>query len=107
MRDSSTTAAKSQTTRSSEVALLDVTDIKWKLYGKNVHFTMVQEAVVKIQAFARGALARTRMTERIQERIQQLLMDRQDALREAKELERIRRENLEWKREKELVEARR
>ncbi|KAG7372450.1 hypothetical protein IV203_018593 [Nitzschia inconspicua] len=59
-----------------DVMLLDVTDMKWKLYDKNERFTIVQDAVVKIQAFVRGSMSRARTSEMIQELIDGILSHR-------------------------------
>ncbi|KAG7343288.1 hypothetical protein IV203_021233 [Nitzschia inconspicua] len=60
-----------------DVMLLDVTDMKWKLYDKNERFTIVQDAVVKIQAFVRGSMSRARTSEMIQELIDGILSYRE------------------------------
>lgn len=40
--------------------------IKWKLYGKNKAFNIMQDAACKIQAFWRGCIARAATTKKIQ-----------------------------------------
>jgi hypothetical protein len=60
-----------------DLVLLDTTDMKRKLHGKNEHFTIVQEAVVKIQKFVRGSLSRGRTSDMIQELIDGILSYRE------------------------------
>jgi hypothetical protein len=56
---------------------LDTTDVKRKLFGKNEHFTIVQEAALKIQKFVRGSLSRGRTSDMIQELIDGILSYRE------------------------------
>lgn len=93
-----TSVSPSQTRHRSsanDLALLDVTDMKWKLFGKNEHFAIVQEAVVKIQAFVRGSLSRGKTSDMIQELIDGILSYQEIVAKYAAEdEERVRKQQL-------------
>jgi hypothetical protein len=81
-----------------DLVLLDATDIKWKLYGKNEHFSIMQEAVVKIQAFVRGCMSRAKTSEMIQELIDGILSYREVVTKYAAEDEaRVKKQQLGFK----------
>lgn len=60
-----------------EVVLKDTSDLKWKLYGKNVHFEIVQESITRIQAFVRGCLCRAWTSDLIESTIKDILTFRE------------------------------
>lgn len=70
---------------SADVVLKDTTDLKWKLYGKNLHFEIIQESVVKIQSFVRGCLCRIRTTDIIDSKIDDIVTRRVTMARYAEE----------------------
>jgi hypothetical protein len=53
--------------------LMDTTDLKWKLYGKNLHFEIIQESIITIQSFVRGCMGRSYCTKLIESKIQDIL----------------------------------
>ncbi|KAL3923841.1 MAG: hypothetical protein SGARI_006140, partial [Bacillariaceae sp.] len=79
-----------------DVQLLeDARDLGWKLYGKNEHFAITCNAVVKIQAFVRGCMSRGKTAEMIQELIDGILSYREIVAKYAAEDEaRVQKQQL-------------
>ena len=72
----------------------DVQDLKWKLYGKNIYFSIVFDAVIKIQAFVRGCLCRGKVADQIDELIQHLVKRREEKARQEKIWEQYRQQDI-------------
>lgn len=81
--------------RAADTHVLDeIQDLKWKLYGKNMYFSILFDAVITIQAFVRGCLCRGRVADRIDDLIQALLERREDKKRQEQLWEQYKQQDL-------------
>ena len=80
----------------------DVQDLKWKLYGKNIYFSIVFDAVIKIQAFVRGCLCRGKVADQIDELIQHLVKRREERVQQEKIWEQYRQQDLQDREQRRL-----